>query len=99
MEQPCTSPSTRSSGTCAGSSWPARRCRTTSAWEEAGIVDREVWRKAGAAGLLGMDVDQEYGGGGQRDFRFNAVLVEEIVARRLLRASASACTTTSSRRT
>ncbi|HZN18886.1 MAG TPA: acyl-CoA dehydrogenase family protein [Micromonosporaceae bacterium] len=49
-------------------------------WEVAGIVDREVWRKAGKAGLLGMDVDEEYGGGGQRDFRFNAVLVEEIVA-------------------
>ena len=49
-------------------------------WERAGIVDREIWRKAGAAGLLGMDVDEEYGGGGQRDFRFNAVLVEEIVA-------------------
>jgi alkylation response protein AidB-like acyl-CoA dehydrogenase len=49
-------------------------------WERDGIVDREVWRKAGAAGLLGMDVDEEYGGGGQRDFRFNAVLVEEIVA-------------------
>ncbi|MFC0531180.1 acyl-CoA dehydrogenase family protein [Phytohabitans kaempferiae] len=49
------------------------------AWEEAGTVDREVWRKAGAAGLLGMDVDEAYGGGGQRDFRFNAVLVEEIV--------------------
>jgi len=48
-------------------------------WEKAGIVDREVWRKAGAAGLLGMDVDEKYGGGGQRDFRFNAVLVEEIV--------------------
>lgn len=49
-------------------------------WEAAGIVDREVWRKAGAAGLLGMDVDPGYGGGGQRDFRYNAVLVEEIVA-------------------
>ncbi|WP_238016149.1 acyl-CoA dehydrogenase family protein [Dactylosporangium sp. AC04546] len=49
-------------------------------WEKAGIVDRDVWRKAGAAGLLGMDVDEAYGGGGQRDFRFNAVLVEEIVA-------------------
>jgi alkylation response protein AidB-like acyl-CoA dehydrogenase len=48
-------------------------------WEKAGIVDREVWRKAGAAGLLGMDVDEKYGGGGQADFRFNAVLVEEIV--------------------
>ncbi len=50
------------------------------AWEQAGIVDRAVWRKAGAAGLLGMDVDEKYGGGGQQDFRFNAVLVEEIVA-------------------
>ncbi|WP_089010263.1 acyl-CoA dehydrogenase family protein [Micromonospora viridifaciens] len=49
-------------------------------WEAAGIVDREVWRKAGAAGLLGMDVDEAYGGGGQRDFRFHAVLDEEIVA-------------------
>ncbi|MEH0936765.1 acyl-CoA dehydrogenase family protein [Micromonospora psammae] len=49
-------------------------------WEADGIVDREVWRKAGAAGLLGMDVDPEYGGGGQQDFRFNAVLVEEVVA-------------------
>jgi alkylation response protein AidB-like acyl-CoA dehydrogenase len=50
------------------------------AWEDAGIVDRDVWRKAGAAGLLGMDVPEEYGGGGQPDFRFNAVLTEEIVA-------------------
>jgi long-chain-acyl-CoA dehydrogenase len=47
-------------------------------WEKAGRVDREVWRKAGAAGLLGLDVDEEYGGGAQRDFRFNAVLVEEL---------------------
>jgi alkylation response protein AidB-like acyl-CoA dehydrogenase len=48
-------------------------------WEKAGLVDREIWRKAGAAGLLGMDVDEELGGAGQRDFRFNAVLVEEII--------------------
>jgi alkylation response protein AidB-like acyl-CoA dehydrogenase len=48
-------------------------------WEKAGIVDREVWRKAGAAGLLGLDVDEEFGGGGQRDFRYNAVLVEEVI--------------------
>jgi alkylation response protein AidB-like acyl-CoA dehydrogenase len=48
-------------------------------WEKAGLVDREVWRKAGTAGLLGLDVGEEFGGGGQRDFRFNAVLVEEII--------------------
>jgi alkylation response protein AidB-like acyl-CoA dehydrogenase len=51
-------------------------------WEKAGIVDPAVWRKAGAAGLLGLDVDEEYGGAGQRDFRYNAVLVEEIVRAR-----------------
>lgn len=49
------------------------------AWEQAGVVDRAIWRKAGAAGLLGLDVPEEYGGGGQRDIRFNAVLVEEII--------------------
>jgi alkylation response protein AidB-like acyl-CoA dehydrogenase len=48
-------------------------------WEKAGLVDREVWRKAGAAGLLGFDVAEEYGGSGQNDFRFNAVLGEEII--------------------
>jgi alkylation response protein AidB-like acyl-CoA dehydrogenase len=47
-------------------------------WEKAGIVDRDIWRKAGAVGLLGLDVPSEYGGGGQRDYRFNAVLAEEI---------------------
>ncbi|HEX5542535.1 MAG TPA: acyl-CoA dehydrogenase family protein [Micromonospora sp.] len=49
-------------------------------WEAAGIVDRDLWRKAGAAGLLGIDIAEEYGGGGQQDFRFNAVLDEEIIA-------------------
>jgi alkylation response protein AidB-like acyl-CoA dehydrogenase len=49
-------------------------------WERDGIVDREVWRKAGKTGLLGMDVPEEYGGGGQiGDFRFHCVLLEEIV--------------------
>jgi alkylation response protein AidB-like acyl-CoA dehydrogenase len=47
-------------------------------WEKVGLVDRDVWRKAGAAGLLAFDVAEEYGGGGQRDFRFNAVLTDEI---------------------
>jgi alkylation response protein AidB-like acyl-CoA dehydrogenase len=47
-------------------------------WEEAGQVDREVWTKAGEAGLLCFDVDEEYGGAGAKDFRFNVVLTEEI---------------------
>ena len=48
------------------------------AWEEAGIVPREVWQKAGAQGLLGFMVPEEYGGGGVRDYRFNAVVGEEL---------------------
>ncbi|HEY9473294.1 MAG TPA: acyl-CoA dehydrogenase family protein [Mycobacteriales bacterium] len=48
-------------------------------WEKAGIVDRDVWVEAGRQGLLGTDVPVEYGGGGVSDFRFNAVLDEEVV--------------------
>ena len=50
-------------------------------WEAAGIVDREVWRKAGEQGLLGLQLDEEYGGGGTSDYRFNAILVEEMARR------------------
>ena len=47
------------------------------AWEEAGIVDRDIWRKAGERGLLCFDVDEAYGGPGIKDFRYNMVLAEE----------------------
>jgi len=47
-------------------------------WEKDGIVPREVWLKAGAAGLLCMDVPEEYGGGGVDDFRYNVILAEEL---------------------
>ncbi|MFT4265063.1 MAG: acyl-CoA dehydrogenase family protein [Nocardioides sp.] len=47
-------------------------------WEKDGIVPRELWTKAGAAGLLCFDVDEEYGGPGIKDFRFNAVFHEEL---------------------
>ena len=47
-------------------------------WEREGQVDREVWLRAGEAGLLCFDVEEEYGGAGSTDFRFNVVLTEEI---------------------
>ncbi|WP_262012268.1 acyl-CoA dehydrogenase family protein [Micromonospora sp. Mcm103] len=47
-------------------------------WEADGIVDRGVWRAAGAAGLLGFFVDERYGGAGVTDRRFHAVLTEEL---------------------
>ncbi|HEY8526620.1 MAG TPA: acyl-CoA dehydrogenase family protein [Acidimicrobiales bacterium] len=49
-------------------------------FERNGIMDRAVFAKAGAAGFLGMEVDEAYGGGGVADFRYNLVLGEEIQA-------------------
>jgi len=51
-------------------------------WEADGIVDRGIWLEAGKQGLLGLDVPEEYGGGGVHDFRYNAVLSEEVVRAR-----------------
>jgi long-chain-acyl-CoA dehydrogenase len=33
-------------------------------WEAQGSVDRDIWRKAGAAGLLCASVPEQYGGAG-----------------------------------
>ncbi len=49
-------------------------------WEAAGIMDREVYAKAGKHGFLGMAIPSEHGGGGSSDFRFNAVIAEELAA-------------------
>ncbi len=56
-------------------------------WEQAGIVDRSLYAKAGEVGLLGLDVDEIYGGGGVSDFRYNVIVIEE-----LCRAGASSVT-------
>ncbi|KJE96905.1 acyl-CoA dehydrogenase [Capsaspora owczarzaki ATCC 30864] len=45
-------------------------------WEQDGMVSREVWEKAGAAGLLGTTIPVEYGGGGGDAFHA-AIAVEE----------------------
>ncbi|MDO9458065.1 acyl-CoA dehydrogenase family protein [Nocardioides sp.] len=46
-------------------------------WEKDGQVSREVWLKAGEMGLLCFDVDEQYGGAGIKDFRYNAIVAEE----------------------
>lgn len=46
-------------------------------WEHAGIVPKEIWRKAGAVGLLCSTVPEEYGGAGG-DFGHSAVMIEEL---------------------
>ncbi|HVA59612.1 MAG TPA: acyl-CoA dehydrogenase family protein [Mycobacteriales bacterium] len=49
------------------------------AWEAAGIVDRSAWRAAGTAGFLGIAIPERFGGAGIDDFRFNAIIGEELV--------------------
>ena len=48
-------------------------------WREAGICDKEAFRKAGAQGLLCMWADERYGGLGMADFRFEQIVIEEVI--------------------
>jgi long-chain-acyl-CoA dehydrogenase len=41
-------------------------------------LPREFWLEAGKQGLLGLEVPEQYGGSEAGDFRFNAVLQEEL---------------------
>ena len=47
-------------------------------WEQEGIVSRELFEKAGEHGFLGIDLPEEYGGGGIKDYRFNQIMGEEF---------------------
>jgi len=47
-------------------------------WEQEGIVSRELFEKAGEHGFLGIDLPEEYGGGGINDYRFNQIMGEEF---------------------
>ena len=46
-------------------------------WREAGIVDREAFRRAGEQGFLMVWPDEKYGGMGDSDFRFEQIIIEE----------------------
>lgn len=45
-------------------------------WRKAGVVDREIYLKAGKMGILGASISEEYGGSGG-DFRHEAVIIEQ----------------------
>ena len=47
-------------------------------WEAERIVDRSAYVAAGKYGLIGFNMPEEFGGGGSDDFRFNAIIDEEI---------------------
>jgi acyl-CoA dehydrogenase len=51
-------------------------------WRKQQNVGKEIWRKAGAIGLLCTDVSADFGGGGG-DFRHEAVLYQELARRGL----------------
>ncbi|MFN8278071.1 MAG: acyl-CoA dehydrogenase family protein [Chitinophagales bacterium] len=47
-------------------------------WERNQMVSRESWLKVGEAGYLAPQVSETYGGLGIADFRYNAIITEEI---------------------
>ncbi|WP_369031418.1 MULTISPECIES: acyl-CoA dehydrogenase family protein [Streptomyces] len=52
----------------------------TEQWERDGQVSRAAWAAAGKAGLIGWQFPEEYGGQGIWDFRYNAIMAEEMAA-------------------
>lgn len=46
-------------------------------YKEQGIVDREVFEKAGENGYLMIWPDEQYGGLGDKDFRYEQIIIEE----------------------
>src|SRR5260370_35613972 len=51
------------------------------AWEAAGRIPKSIWPRMGALGLLGVEYDEKYGGGGA-DLLTTAVLHEECARSR-----------------
>ncbi|SIN78333.1 acyl-CoA dehydrogenase family protein [Algoriphagus halophilus] len=47
-------------------------------WEKNKMVSRESWKKFGENGFLGIQAPESLGGMNIQDFRFNAILVEEL---------------------
>lgn len=47
-------------------------------WEKNKMVSRESWKKLGDNGFLCIQAPEQYGGLNIQDFRYNAILVEEL---------------------
>ncbi|CAO5154082.1 long-chain-acyl-CoA dehydrogenase [Frankia sp. AiPs1] len=47
-------------------------------WEQAGLIDRSLYLRAGEAGLLMQSTPERYGGAGIDDWRFSAIVSEEL---------------------
>jgi alkylation response protein AidB-like acyl-CoA dehydrogenase len=46
-------------------------------WETEGRIDRAMFAAAARAGFVGINIPEEFGGGGTSDFRFNLIMSEE----------------------
>ena len=51
--------------------------KQTALWRSDGIVPRSIWKAAGDLGILGASIPEAYGGSGG-DFRFDAILIEQL---------------------
>ena len=49
-------------------------------WERNGVTAREPWLRAGEIGLIGWEAPEKFGGQGVKDFRYNAIMTEEMHA-------------------
>jgi acyl-CoA dehydrogenase len=49
----------------------------TARWRVEGAVGKDLWLKAGEAGILGVSIPETYGGAGA-DFRYEALLIERL---------------------
>jgi acyl-CoA dehydrogenase len=63
-------------------------------WRKNHVVDRDMWTKSGAAGLLGLSIPRNTAGGG--DYRHEVVLMEQLGLKGVDGFGISACTTRSS---
>jgi alkylation response protein AidB-like acyl-CoA dehydrogenase len=47
-------------------------------WDQARWIERTVYNRAANAGIYGRQIDEQYGGSGESDYRYRMVVCEEI---------------------
>ena len=47
-------------------------------WFDAGQAPREFYYKLGDLGVFGIEVPEEYGGAGEKSFKYQAIMTEEV---------------------
>lgn len=48
-------------------------------WEQQGAPPRQFYKRLGELGILGIQIPAEYGGSGERSYKYSAVLTEETL--------------------